>query len=36
MLRIITVAFGYFLSELCPFDCSDANFVYTNLAHTIT
>ena len=36
MSRIITVAVGYFVSELCPFACFIVDFVYTNLMHAIT
>ena len=37
MSLMITISFGYFVSELCPFDCFFyANFVYTNFVHAIT
>ena len=32
----ITVAFGSFVTELCPFGCFCAHFVYTNLMHGIS
>ena len=36
MSHTIKVAFGEFVSELCPFHFFNANFVYINLVHVIT